>query len=443
MFRHFLVGLDGSEASKRALTEALHLASRDGGEVWALSVEERLPVYAASVGEVEETKREMDTYFMKIHGDAQSQAKAMNIRLRAVIVAGHAAEAITRYAREGGFDLVVLGGGYRGIGGTADKVVEQAPCSVLIVREAPLSTWVEDIMTRDVVAVQPDAPLHDVVELLIQRSVKAVPVIDTERRVIGIITGGDLLERGGLAHRLSLVEILDASTINTQLHDLAQSGQTAREVMTPDALTILWRTPVSAAAHIMAERRIKRLPVVSDDGKLVGIIARLDVLRSIAHIASEGLAQATADTVGSGRFVREFMTTAVPTVALESLAADIVERLVASPFRRVVVVDPQRKVLGLITDREVIQHLGPEVHPGLLKRLAGRTGPLNDVTVSGRAADMMIHNVATVIDDAPIVEALRVMITNKVKRLPVVNGGGKLVGMVDRDAILRAIVGDL
>jgi CBS domain-containing protein/nucleotide-binding universal stress UspA family protein len=441
MFRHILVGLEGSEAARRALSAALRLAAQSGGEVWALSVEERLPVYAASVGEVDETKREMDAYFQKIHESAQAEAQAMNVRLHTVIVAGRAAETIVRYAHDGGFDLVVLGGANRGLGGTADKVVERAPCSVLVVRESPLSVWVEDIMTTDVATVELTSPLHNVVESLIRRGVKAVPVVDAEQHVVGIITGGDLLERGGLRHRLSLVKTLDAETITAQLNELAQSRQMAQDVMTPEPITISRRTPVSAAARLMAERRFKRLPVVGDDGKLLGVVARLDVLRVIAHAAPQG--EVTAQVIVGGRLVREFMAASIPTVVPESPAADILARLAASPYRRVVVVDAQRQVLGLITDREVIQHVGPEVHAGFLRRLTGRTGPLGDITVSGRAADMMLRHVITVTDDAPIMDALRLMMANKIKRLPVVNGGGRLVGIVDRDAVLRAVVGEL
>jgi CBS domain-containing protein len=442
MFRHILVGLDGSEAARHALSEALKLAAQSDGEVWALSVEERLPVYAASVGEVDEAKREMDAYFQKIHESAQAEAKAMNVRLHTVIVAGHAAEVIVRNARDGGFGLVVLGGASRGIGGTADKVVEQAPCSVLVVRQASLSVWVEDIMTTDVVMVEPTSPLHDVVESLINRDVKAVPVVDADRHIVGLITGGDLLERGGLRYRLSLVKTLDSETIKAQLHEMAQSHRMAQDVMTPEPLTISRRTPVAAAARLMAERRFKRLPVVDDDGKLIGIVARLDVLRVIAHSAPSSEA-APQVIVGGGRLVREFMTASVPTVGPEAPATEIVERLVASPYRRVVVVDAQRRVLGIITDREVIQYVGPEAHASLLRRLAGRTGPLSEMTVRGRAADMMLRQVVTVAADAPIMDGLRLMITNKIKRLPVVNGEKRIVGIVDRDAVLRAVVGEL
>ena len=442
MFRHILVALDGSESSNRALAAALRLAVEAKGEVWALSVEEHLPRYAASVGEVEEAKHEMDAYFRKVQDEAQRQAALLGMRLRTVTQAGHAAATIVRFARERGFDLVVLGGSARGLGGTADKVVEQAPCSVLIVREAPLSMNVEDIMARDVAAVQPDTPLGDVVELLIRRGIKAVPVVDAEGSVVGMITGGDLLERGGLRHRLSLVKTLDTEIVAGQLRDLTSGGQTAHDVMTPDPLTLRARTRVSAAARIMAERRFKRLPVVDEDGKLVGILARLDVLRSVAHMAQEPPTQ-LAGPQESGRLVREFMTTSLPTVAPDSPAADVLQRLAASPYRRVVVVDAQRKVLGIITDHELIQHVGPEPRAGLLKVLAGRTAPLQEMRLTGRAEDMMIRNTVTVTDDAPIMEALELMIANRVKRLPVIDDAQRLVGMVDRDAVLRAIAGQL
>ncbi len=160
MFRHILVGLDGSDAAQRALQRAIELAKHDGGELTALSVEERLPAYAASVGEVAETKREMDAYFQKIQDAARQAAQEQKVALRTLIAAGHAVDTLVRYAREGGFDLIVLGSGRRGMGSAADRVAEQAPCSVLIVRESPLSVWVEDIMSRNVATVRPDAPLR-------------------------------------------------------------------------------------------------------------------------------------------------------------------------------------------------------------------------------------------------------------------------------------------
>ncbi len=443
MFRHILVGLDGSDAAQRALQRAIELAKHDGGELTALSVEERLPAYAASVGEVAETKREMDAYFQKIQDAARQAAQEQKVALRTLIAAGHAVDTLVRYAREGGFDLIVLGSGRRGMGSAADRVAEQAPCSVLIVRESPLSVWVEDIMSRNVATVRPDAPLREVVHILIARGVKAVPVVDVYDRVQGIITGGDLMERGGLSHRLSVISGLDATALAQQLRELTQNGKRARDVMTPHPLTISARTPLAHAARLMAERQFKRLPVVDDDGKLVGIVARLDVLRAILHAAPVGETETERAAIVGARLVRQVMSTVVPTVRPEAPAVEVAIQLAASPYRRVVVVDGQRRVRGLITDHELIQHIGPETHAGLLQRLAHRTTPGEELGLTGKASELMIRNVLTIQADAPILDALRLMLDHKVKRLPVLNPDAKLVGMVDRDAVLRAVAVDL
>ena len=442
MFRHILVGLNGSEEANRALAEALWLAAASGGEVWALSVEERLPAYAASVGEVEEAQREREAYFQQVQAAALKQAAQAGVKLHTVTVAGHAVETIVRYVQEGGFDLIVLGASRRG---TGTAVLAQAPCSVLVAREAPLSIWVEDIMTPEVVTVSPTTPLREVVEIILQRGInKAVPVIEGDRHVVGIITGSDLLERSGLYQRLSLVAAFDTQIIAGQLRELAQTDKLARDVMTAEVFTISRRAPVSAAVRLMAERRVKRLPVVDETQKLIGIVARLDVLRAIAHTAPGGeLSAETAPGGTGGGPVRKFMATTPPTVTTDTPTLEVIARLAASPYRCVVVVDAQRKIVGTITDREVLQHIGPEGHASLLRRLTGRTGPLTGASLSGHAAEMMIRKFVVIGDDAPIMDALRLMVADKVKQLPVVNNSGKLVGMVDRDAVLRAIAGEL
>ncbi|MBI4675450.1 MAG: CBS domain-containing protein [Chloroflexi bacterium] len=443
MFRHILVGLDGSDAAQAALKRALEMAAQGGGELTALSVEERLPAYAASKGEVEETKREMDAYFQKVQDTAKTLAQGQSIPLRTLVAAGHAAETIIRHAREGGYDLVVLGSGGRGMGGTADRVAEQAPCSVLIVRVSPLSVWVEDIMSRNVATVRPDAPLREVVHILIARGVKAVPVVDVYEHVQGIITGGDLMERGGLHHRLSIMSGMDATALAQQLRELTQNGKRARDVMTPHPLTIPARTPLAHAARLMAERQFKRLPVVDDEGKLVGIVARLDVLRAILHAAPRAETELEAAPVLGARLVREVMISSVPTASAEETVAKVMLQLLSSPYRRVVVVDAQRRVLGLITDHELIKRLGPETHATLLQRLIGHGAASEELTVQGKASEWMVRPVFTIQADAPIMDALRSMMEHRIKRLPVVNGADKLVGMVDRDAVLRAVVGNL
>jgi len=140
MFRKILCGLDGSAAADDAFVVATRLASLFGAELHVLSVEERLPAYAGTVGEVDEEARFGEHYFQKIHATARRTAMAAGVRFEASIVPGHAAQLLVETARRGGFDLIVIG--HTGhsrlhdlfLGSTADRVVERAHCAVLVAR---------------------------------------------------------------------------------------------------------------------------------------------------------------------------------------------------------------------------------------------------------------------------------------------------------------------
>jgi nucleotide-binding universal stress UspA family protein len=140
VFRKILVGLDGSEAAQRAFERALDLAALCHAELHALSVEEKLPAYAATVGEMNEEERFEHRYFRQIQAQARRRAAERGVVFHAEIRPGHAAETLVRKASDEGFDLIVIG--HTGhsrlrhilLGSTADRVVEHAPCAVLVAR---------------------------------------------------------------------------------------------------------------------------------------------------------------------------------------------------------------------------------------------------------------------------------------------------------------------
>ena len=139
------------------------------------------------------------------------------------------------------------------------------------------ATTVKDVMTTSVVAVREDADFKEMVTQMRRRRVSAFPVIDTGGRVIGVVSEADLL----------LKEAQAASAVPQDLARLAwrrlterskAAGITAAEVMTRPAVTIEPDAPVTEAAARMQARRVKRLPVVDQDGRLRGIVSRADVL---------------------------------------------------------------------------------------------------------------------------------------------------------------------
>jgi len=138
-FEKILVAIDGSECSDHALATAVELAALAGAKLTALAIEGPLPAYAATIGEVDEVKREKDRFFRTLAAAARTRGDQAGIDIDVDVRPGHPAELISRVAEEGGFDLIVLG--HRGhfvrdrlLGSTADRVVEHAHCPVMIVR---------------------------------------------------------------------------------------------------------------------------------------------------------------------------------------------------------------------------------------------------------------------------------------------------------------------
>lgn len=138
-FDRIVVAIDGSEPSDHALVKALELGALTRAEIFALAVEGPLPAYAATIGEVEEVRREKDLFFGALAARAREEAERAGLAIEVDVRPGHAAELIINYARERRADLIVLG--HKGhflrdhlLGSTADRVSEHADCPVMIVR---------------------------------------------------------------------------------------------------------------------------------------------------------------------------------------------------------------------------------------------------------------------------------------------------------------------
>jgi nucleotide-binding universal stress UspA family protein len=140
MYKRILVANDGSDHAKRALSRGIGLARCFQAELHMICVEEHLPHYAATVGEVLEEKAEEDSYFGKIVREAEAEAAGEGVALNAVVVPGHEVETTVRYVESQGVDLLIIG--FMGhsrvlgriMGGSAANLTRLTPCSVLVVK---------------------------------------------------------------------------------------------------------------------------------------------------------------------------------------------------------------------------------------------------------------------------------------------------------------------
>jgi CBS domain-containing protein/PII-like signaling protein len=312
----------------------------------------------------------------------------------------------------------------------------------------PRHLTVADVMSRDPASVAPDAPIAAIVGLLFDRALRAVPVVDGEQRVVGIITDGDLLTRGGATLPLRLQQLLPLGERAAQVAALAEQPQRAADLMTPEPVTLPTTTPLAQAAAVMADRDLKRLPVVDGAGRLVGMVSRSDLLNTVA----EGLRQRPEQPLrlpeGAPTTVGGLLIATVPTVRRDTPLAETLERLLETEKRRVVVVDEDQRVVGIITDGDVLRRAARPVQGSALQRLAAWFGsgarPEGlELAARGRtAAEIMSSPVITVTPATPTGEAIRLMVAHNIKRLPVVEGAGRLVGLIGRAAVLAALRDD-
>ncbi|RKN40638.1 CBS domain-containing protein [Micromonospora endolithica] len=141
-----------------------------------------------------------------------------------------------------------------------------------------MRTWqVGDVMTRDVATVGEEAPYRAVVDILVRRGISGVPVVDGFRRVLGVVSESDLLhkiERSGEPEQRRIFQGRRHRSAREKADALL-----ARDLMTAPPVTTGPQAPISAAARQLDREGVKRLPVLDDLGRLVGIVTRGDLLR--------------------------------------------------------------------------------------------------------------------------------------------------------------------
>ena len=299
----------------------------------------------------------------------------------------------------------------------------------------PADRLVSEVMTKEVVALRPEMTVHEAWEKMIRNSLKAMPVVDGEGRIIGILTDEDLLQRAGIQQRLSVTLQMDESDIQRDLQSVREIPLQVKDVMTQPVVSVKENESLGSATAKMVKAGLKRLPVVNEAGKLVGMFSRLDVLRQVAdapfavppvHLKS-----------GAVQKVKDIMLTDFPTVNQDEDLSTVVDKFVRGNTHRLIVVDTSGQAIGLISDSDVIARVQPEHRRGILDafRNIGKP-PAGKET----AFDLMSSGVTSISPDMSIADASRKMLTEGRKWLVVIGDNLKPAGLVDRQTLLEALV---
>lgn len=142
---------------------------------------------------------------------------------------------------------------------------------------------IKDIMTKDVITVREEETVETCAKLLAENNLSGLPVVDEAGFVKGMITEGDLIRRKAKVPTPAYLEFLGGiiylDNPNKFFEEVKRSmGLTAKEVMTEDVVTIRPEDSIEKAANLLVRKQIKRLPVLDEHNKLIGIVSRKDIM---------------------------------------------------------------------------------------------------------------------------------------------------------------------
>ena len=139
----------------------------------------------------------------------------------------------------------------------------------------------KDIMTRRVISIKGDTPAEKIPELLARHGISGVPVVDDENQVLGVVSGKDFLALLGEDAPRSLMGVLAQCLRQEECLVLPLHKSTAAAIMTAPAITVQADASLCEISVLFAEKKINRVPVVDQQGKLEGIVSRADVIAAL------------------------------------------------------------------------------------------------------------------------------------------------------------------
>ena len=135
---------------------------------------------------------------------------------------------------------------------------------------------VADVMTHGAVSATADTPYRDLVDMLEMRAINAVPVVDSFDRVLGVVSASDLLHKIEFAGGVDPPRVFESRQHRRDRRKAA--GMLAQQLMSSPAVTVSNRTSVAEAARLMESAGVRRLPVIDDLGRLIGMVSIRDLL---------------------------------------------------------------------------------------------------------------------------------------------------------------------
>jgi CBS-domain-containing membrane protein len=310
---------------------------------------------------------------------------------------------------------------------------------------------VRAVMTTSVVTVSPGTPVAEAVQVLVQHVFTALPVVDAHQHVLGMVHEVDLLRLSAETPIPSgLPRAMAPAEQAALLAQLGQRQEPVAAVMRHEVVPIAPDASIRTAAHLMLTNEVKQVPVIDAAGELVGIVSRIDLLRSVSagYLPHEGPQLRVVPTGGLLTTVSDVMRPLGPTVPVAASLEEVATALLGAREPCVLVLDPTGCLVGIITPSDLVQRLDPDARPSFLQLLS-RHLPLVGQAATQQAArkstaqcaqQLMSTPVVSVTPETPISTALVFATKHGWKRLPVCDAQQRPLGLVSRKELLRAVV---
>jgi CBS domain-containing protein len=308
----------------------------------------------------------------------------------------------------------------------------------------PRHVRVKDIMKTPACTVSVKTPVNQVVQILLSSHFTGVPVVDENNRPQGVISQGDLIYRAKMPLRLGILASTDPARMKGVMKFLSQLS--AEKIMTRPAVCIREDRWLIDAVDLMLNKSLKRLPVTDASGELSGILSRQDIFHMTTLEQPDWQAFNRQNIQVKNLYrISDIMRRDTHKVYPDTPVMDIIHVIDSDDIQRVAVVDTDGHFLGLISDKELFSAFVDQT--ASLWELFVRNLPLKEKRkkaemvypdiLNKTARDVMNAECMTVLENASIDDAISIIVSLGVKRLPVVDLDGKFKGMISRDSLLR------
>jgi CBS-domain-containing membrane protein len=337
-----------------------------------------------------------------------------------------------------------------------DEMIDSGICAVRKVdiythkirkRIIPKHIRVRDMMTVNPITVPTSCPLDRLIQQLLSSIFTGIPVIDNDQRPVGIITQSDLIYKVKLPIKLSILPEKERGKLDNFL--LKLPPQIAKDIMTQPAITINQDKMLMDAVTMMVKNNVKRLPVIDEDGKIVGVLARMDIFGAITQefpdwnaFKDRKIALSHLDRVS------HVMRKDTPTVSPQTSVEEVMNMININDLEAVAVITDRGQLQGLIFEHDLLNiFVSYEIsiwnylrYKLSAKKAEPRFTDFLKKIRKKTAAEVMKKDLITILEEAGIDEAIALITYRKIKRLPVIDKDGMFKGLINRESLLRAAI---